>query len=271
MSTAKYAPAPTHDPDDYDQAPPGYQAEASSSATPLFSGPRSSEDNVPDDFKFGGSVAEATIDIRHQFIRKVYAILSVQLIATTALSSLSFLSTSYKSWVQSNPGLLWASVIGSFIFLGLTYWKRKSYPTNLIFLGAFTSVEAYTISFIVSFYDVSIVLNALIITAGIFVFLTAFACQTKYDFTSWIPYVTGALWALVMFGFIYIFLPYNQTADLIYGFAAALIFSVYILIDTQLIMRKLHVEEEIAAAISLYLDIINLFLAILRILNNQNN
>jgi len=55
--------------------------------------PRSSEDNVgraveliaeleatnahqiPDDFKFGGCVAEGTIDIRHAFIRKVYAIL----------------------------------------------------------------------------------------------------------------------------------------------------------------------------------------------------
>lgn len=36
-------------------------------------------------------------------------------------------------------------------------------------------------------------------------------------------------------------------------------------------MRHHHVEEEIAAAISLYLDIINLFLAILRILNSQQN
>lgn len=273
MSNAKYTPAPTQDPDDFTQAPPGYQAEASSStsATPLFAGPRSSEDNIPDDFKFGGSVAEATIDIRNQFVRKVYAILSAQLIATTALSAVSFFSTSYKSWIQSNPLLLWISVIGSFVFLGLTYWKRKSYPTNLAFLALFTAAEAYTISVVVSFYDVSIVLNALIITAGIFIFLTAFACQTKYDFTSWIPYAFGALWGLVIFGFIYIFLPYSKTADLIYGGVAALIFSVYILIDTQLVMRKLHVEEEIAAAISLYLDIINLFLAILRILNNQNN
>lgn len=273
MSNAKYTPAPTQDPDDYTQAPPTYQAESSSSsdATPLFSGPRSSEDNIPDDFKFGGSVAEATIDIRNQFVRKVYAILSVQLIATTALSSVSFFSSSYKQWIQGNAPLLWISLIGSMIFLGLTYWKRKSYPTNLAFLAAFTAMEAYTISFIVSFYDASLVLNALVITAGIFIFLTAFACQTKYDFTSWIPYALGALWSLVMFSFIYIFLPQSKTTDLFLGLAAALIFSVYILIDTQLIMRKLHVEEEIAAAISLYLDIINLFLAILRILNNQNN
>ena len=38
-----------------------------------------------------------------------------------------------------------------------------------------------------------------------------------------------------------------------------------------MIMRHYHVEEEIAASISLYLDIINLFLAILRILNSHQN
>lgn len=157
------------------------------------------------------------------------------------------------------------------VFMGLTYWKRKSYPTNLLFLSLFTLSEAYTISVIVSFYRTSIVLNAVILTSGIFLFLTAFACQTKYDFTSWIPYLGGFLWALVLGGFMYMFLPASSTGELIYGGVAAVIFSAYILVDTQLVMRKHHVEEEIAAAISLYLDIINLFLAILRILNSQSN
>lgn len=63
----------------------------------------------------------------------------------------------------------------------------------------------------------------------------------------------------------------NTWVELGYSGIAALIFSGYILVDTQLIMRHYHVEEEIAAAISLYLDIINLFLAILRILNSSQN
>ena len=153
----------------------------------------------------------------------------------------------------------------------LTYWKRKSYPTNLLFLTGFTLLEAYTISVIVSFYQTQIVLNAVILTGGIFVFLTLFACQTRYDFTSWMPYLFGALWGLLLFGFMAAFLPYSSTAELVYGGLAALIFSAYILVDTQLVMRHHHVEEEIAASISLYLDIINLFLAIPRILNSQNN
>ncbi|RYP22697.1 hypothetical protein DL765_001547 [Monosporascus sp. GIB2] len=284
-ANAKYTPAPTRDPDEagvYSQAPPSYQAaaEPSSSSTQnnaanpgLFYGatPRSSEDNVPDDFKFGGSVAEATVDIRNQFVRKVYTILTAQLVATAAVSALSFWSADYKAWIQSHPGLVWISLFGSIGFMLLTYWKRKSYPTNLLFLTGFTLLEAYTISVIVSFYQSQIVLNAVILTGGIFVFLTLFACQTKYDFTSWMPYLFGALWALLLFGFVAAFLPYSSTGELVYGLLAALVFSGYILVDTQLVLRHHHVEEEIAASISLYLDIINLFLAILRILNSQSN
>ena len=167
--------------------------------------------------------------------------------------------------------MMWVSLIGALVFMGLTFWKRKSYPTNLLFLSGFTLMEAYTISVVVSFYESTIVLEALIFTLGIFVALTLFACQTKYDFTSWMPYLFGAVWVLILFGFMSVFFPYSSTVELVYGVVAALIFSGYILVDTQLVMRHYHVEEEIAAAISLYLDILNLFLAILRILNSQQN
>ena len=92
----KYQAAPQHDSFDepspsYTQAPPSYQAEASQNE-PMLGGPREEDDNIPDDFKvsyaeatsklrmltlpqFGGSVAEATLPIRMQFVRKVYAIL----------------------------------------------------------------------------------------------------------------------------------------------------------------------------------------------------
>ncbi|MCJ1354382.1 MAG: hypothetical protein MMC33_004370 [Icmadophila ericetorum] len=273
MSNTKYQPAPQRDSfeeGNYSQAPPSYQAEGSSN-TDLLGAPRSEDDNVPDDFKFGGSVAEASLPIRMQFVRKVYSILTVQLLATAALSSISYASSDYKNWIQSHQWMMWVSLFGAIGFMLLTFWKRKSYPTNLIFLAGFTTLEAYSISVIVSFYDSWIVLEALILTLGIFLALTLFACQTKYDFTSWMPYLFGGLWGLILFGFVALWFPKTSTTELIYGGLAALIFSGYILVDTQLVLRHYHVEEEIAAAISLYLDVINLFLAILRILNSQQN
>lgn len=52
-SSTKYQQAPTADPDDYTSAPPAYAAGPSSrdESQGLFAAPRSSEDNLPDDFK----------------------------------------------------------------------------------------------------------------------------------------------------------------------------------------------------------------------------
>ncbi|KAB8233170.1 hypothetical protein ETB97_002966 [Aspergillus alliaceus] len=268
-ANTRYEPAPQRDSFEdraFSQPPPSYQATAEYSQAP-----RNEDDNVPDDFKFGGMVAEGTLPIRMQFVRKVYAILTAQLLLTVIMSSISFFSDSYRTWIQGNFWLMIVSVFGALGFMLVTYWKRKSYPANLLFLTAFTVLEAYSISVVTSFYESRIVVQALILTLGMFVALTLFACQTKYDFTNWMPYLFGALWFLILFGFVAAFLPGSSTVELIYSGLAALIFSAYILVDTQLIMRHYHVEEEIAASISLYLDILNLFLAILRILNNQQN
>jgi hypothetical protein len=78
MAGPKYQDIPQRDSLDepqYSQAPPSYDAEASTQAALLSGVPRSEDDNLPDDFKFGGVVAEATLDIRMAFIRKVYSIL----------------------------------------------------------------------------------------------------------------------------------------------------------------------------------------------------
>ncbi|KAJ5223661.1 Bax inhibitor 1-like protein [Penicillium chermesinum] len=266
-ANTRYEPAPQRDSFEdhqYTQAPPSYQATAESA-------PRTEYDNLPDDFRFGGKVAEATIDIRMQFVRKVYSILTAQILLTTIMSSVSFFSTSYRDWIKGNPWLLILSVFGALGFMLATFWKRKSYPANLLFLSAFTLLEAYSISVVTSFYDSRVVVQALVLTLGIFVALTLFACQTKYDFTNWMPYLAGALWFMILFGFVAMFLPFNSGLEMVYGVVGALVFSGYILVDTQMVMRHYHVEEEIAASISLYLDVLNLFLSILRILNNQNN
>lgn len=48
-----------------------------------------------------------------QFIRKVYAILTVQLLATTALSSVSFFNQTFKTWIQANQWMMWCSLFGA--------------------------------------------------------------------------------------------------------------------------------------------------------------
>jgi FtsH-binding integral membrane protein len=72
----------------------------------------------------------------------------------------------------------------------------------------------------------------------------------------------------VMTGLVGVFFPFNSTMDLIYAIGGTLLFSGYIVYDTFLINSRLSPDEYIMGAISLYLDFVNLFLSILRLLNN---
>ena len=65
-----------------------------------------------------------------------------------------------------------------------------------------------------------------------------------------------------------------QTLQLVYAWAGALLFSFFIVYDTQLIVGGKHshefsIDDYAFAAISLYLDIVQLFLYLLRIFGQR--
>ena len=74
-----------------------------------------------------------------------------------------------------------------------------------------------------------------------------------------------------MTGLVGVFVPFNSTMNLIYAIGGTLLFSGYVVYDTYLINRRLSPDEYILGAISLYLDFINLFLNILRLLSNMQD
>jgi len=85
------------------------------------------------------------------------------------------------------------------------------------------------------------------------------------------PWLFGGLIALLMTGLVGVFIPFSKTMDLLYAIGGSLLFSGYIVYDTYVITKKLSPDEFIMGAISLYLDFINLFINILRLLNNVEN
>src|SRR5271154_5855224 len=77
-------------------------------------------------------------------------------------------------------------------------------------------LEAYTVGTIVTFYDTVIVLEALLITVGLFLGLTLFTLQSKWDFSGMGPFLFGGLWALILAGFIMLFFPHNGYLSITY-------------------------------------------------------
>lgn len=113
------------------------------------------------------------------------------------------------------------------------------------------------------------------ITAAVCLALTLFAFQTKWDFTICGGILMVAIVVFLIFGIVAIFIP-GKVITLVYSSIGALIFSIYLVYDTQLMMGGKHKyaispEEYIFAALNLYLDIINIFMYILAIIGASRN
>lgn len=122
---------------------------------------------------------------------------------------------------------------------------------------------------LVTFFDQSVVIQAFFLTAAVVIGLTAFTFQTKHDFSNMYAALTTGLMVLILGGFLQIFFG-NEMTDTALAVGGAFLFSMFIIVDTQMIMTRLSAEEYILATIQLYLDIVNLFIEILKILEKIN-
>jgi protein lifeguard len=72
-------------------------------------------------------------------------------------------------------------------------------------------------------------MQAVIITFALFVGLSLFTIQSKWDFSGMGPFLFGSLWILIIVGFIQLFLPFNQMFDLAVAAITAIVFCGYII------------------------------------------
>ena len=151
-------------------------------------------------------------------------------------------------------------------FLYRQLFLIRSFPINFILLAIFTMAESVTLGMVTMLYDVDAVLIAAGITTAIVFILTIFAFQviicyqgdntsnfycfqTKWDFTMLRGILVCVLFVFILFGIIMIFVPQSKYdllstmsllcmivyryMQMVYGGLGALIFSVYLVYDTQ--------------------------------------
>lgn len=211
--------------------------------------------------------------IRMGFIRKVYAILLCQLTVTMLFIVLFLYVKEISEFSRNHPWLWWvafALTIVCLIALACCPDVRRKHPLNLIFLAIFTICESVLLGAVASCYESTEVLMAVGITAAVALGLTIFAFQTKWDFTMCSGALLVLLIVLIVFGILCAFIRSN-ILGIVYASLGALVFSMYLVFDTQLMLGGKHQyalspEEYIFAALNLYLDIVNLFMFILNII-----
>lgn len=242
---------------------------------------------IPDDFKYSTSVSSCENSVRLKFLRNVYSILLLQLAATFAFGLFVYTSPNLQLFILSRP---WLSILSCLVAFATCIWLSVapsiddeehqsrfalSFTQQALLLTIFTIAESYFLSLVIVCYSGEVLLNAVMVTLFIVIGITSTLVSTSYfkvyDFNKWYYWLNLSIWFLMGLLFSSMFFKFNSNTELLISWAGCIIFTLYIFIDTQLILRKVFVGEEIKCAMMLYLDIINLFLYVLRILSRNDD
>ncbi|MCD9641430.1 Protein LIFEGUARD 4 [Datura stramonium] len=209
--------------------------------------------------------------LRWAFIRKVYSILTLQLLLTIGVASVVVTVHPIAHFFASTGAglaLYILLIITPFITLCPLYYYHQKHPVNFLLLGLFTVTLAFAVGLTCAFTSGKVILESVILTATVVLSLTVYtfwAAKRGQDFNFLGPFLFAALMVLMLFAFIQLLFPLGRLSVMIYGCLASILFCGYIIYDTDNLIKRYTYDEYIWAAVALYLDVINLFLSILTI------
>lgn len=207
--------------------------------------------------------------VRRGFVKKVFAILTLQLLFTFSVVCVFTFSSEVKLAVQTNLPAYLASFIIFIVVVGaLSFCQSFSrrHPWNIVGLAVVTLSLSYMVGTIASFHNTAAVLVSVGATLAVSVAIIVFSAQTRFDLTIWRGLLLILSVDLIMFGFFCIFF-YQVVSDVAYGCLGALLYSLFLMIDCQMLMGymsyRLDPEEYVNAALMIYMDIVLIFLYLL--------
>eukprot|EP00698_Gefionella_okellyi_P008863 TRINITY_DN2222_c0_g1_i2.p1 TRINITY_DN2222_c0_g1~~TRINITY_DN2222_c0_g1_i2.p1 ORF type:complete len:201 (-),score=57.71 TRINITY_DN2222_c0_g1_i2:652-1254(-) len=189
---------------------------------------------------YTAAVREADIEIRHAFLRKVYSLLTLMLLITAGTTAIFLKVDSVRYFVQHNIAMYYAAIVIPLVLLFVLFYLRKHHPWNLILLGFWTLGQSYLVATMTTYFEVQEVLEAAVITFTVFLALTLFVFQTRINFS--FLYIPLMVLSIILIGGMIVgfFIPSTALRVSMMCLGAAL-FSLYILFDTWLIMKRLEV------------------------------
>ena len=223
---------------------------------------------------FTRSVAQASL------FRSVYVWMTLALVITgfTAL----YVAKSYTllNLMLQNQMAFWGVLIAE---LGLVFYmsariNRISFTTAPILFIVYSILNGVTMSMLFLIYTMSSIATTFFVTAGTFGAMALFGYATKKDLTRIGNLCIMGVIGLIIASLVNMFL-HNSMMDLIISYVGVLLFVGLTAYDSQKIKQMLSGEDievnettqkiALMGALTLYLDFINLFLYLLRILGDR--
>jgi len=226
-----------------------------------------------------GTVEIDAVAENRRFLVRVYGWMAAGLAVTGVVSLI----------VVSNETLLGAIVANPIVFYGLliaelaAVWtfgpiaKRFSATVAAGVFFAYATMNGLTFSVLFLVYTASSIGGTFFITAGTFAAVSTYGATTKRDLTGVGSFMMMGLFGIIIASIVNIFMASEMVSWLL-GYVGVLVFTGLTAYHTQKILA-LNVlgnegtdedrKEAITGALILYLDFINLFLSLLRLMGRR--
>ena len=207
---------------------------------------------------------------RATLVRRTYSLVLVSVLVTMVGASFTLSQANLLAAVTRHPFITFLCGLAPMI---LATRKKAEFPMNISLVLLFNFVMGVFISPALYFYarnQPGLIGQAAVLTVGAFGILTLYAFVSRRDFSPWGSFLTVGLWVLIGTMFLNFFFQ-NATINLWLASVTVLLFSGLLVFDTWRLRNVYGPDEYVGASVNIYLDLLNMFLAILRITGNRRS
>jgi FtsH-binding integral membrane protein len=207
---------------------------------------------------------------RATLVRRTYSLVLVSVLVTMVGASFGLSQPRLMQAVAQHPFIAFFCSLAPLL---MATRKKAEFPMNIGLVLLFNFVMGVIISPALFFYgrqQPGLIGQAAVLTLGAFGILTMYAFVSRRDFSAWGSFLIVGLWVLILTSVLNYFLG-NATADLWLASVAVLLFSGLLVFDTWRLRNFYGPDEYVGAAVQIYLDLLNIFMAVLRVLGNRRN
>ena len=207
---------------------------------------------------------------RATLVRRTYGVVFLGVIITCIGAAFAMTQPPLLGAVQQHPFI---TMICVFAPLWMVMRNPRQFPQNVALTGLFTFAEGVWLAPLLVFAEQNqpgVINQAALLTVGTFGALSMFAVFSRRDFSAWGQFFTVGLIVLFITMLLNMFFR-NAAAALWLSAGAVLVFGGLLVFDTWRIVRSGTYGEDdyVAAAVQIYLDLLNMFLAILSLLGGR--
>ncbi len=205
---------------------------------------------------------------RATLVRRTYSLVFVSVLVTIAGSMFALSQPRILQAVAAHPII---AMLAMFAPLFLALRARDAFPANIGLVLLFTFGMGIVISpalYVYGQQQPGLITQAALLTIGTFAVLTGYAFVSRRDFSAWGSFFVVGLWVLIAVSLLNMFFR-NPAMDLWLAGVTVLVFSGLLVFDTWRIRNTYGPDEYVSAAVAIYLDLLNLFMAFLRIFGGR--